>query len=176
MRRGEALALTWSDIDFKKRLLTVNKNLVFKENNSEIKQSPKTDAGNRIVPIPDKLIIVLEEFRQNCSAMQLFTMTSGDIMSRSSYAKFWAKIKKKIDNSVVLVTAKDHINTPPKNITCHILRHSYATSLYYAGVDIKTAQKLLGHSSISVTMDIYTHLDVNNDDVNRKLTNYLNTL
>ena len=45
------------------------------------------------------------------------------------------------------------------DITPHMFRHTYATSLYYAGIDIKTAQTLLGHSSIQMTMDVYTHLD-----------------
>lgn len=55
-------------------------------------------------------------------------------------------------------------NAPPirlvaKDITPHMFRHTYATNLYYAGIDIKTAQNLLGHASIQMTMDIYTHLD-----------------
>ena len=45
------------------------------------------------------------------------------------------------------------------DITPHMFRHTYATSLYYSGVDIKTAQYLLGHSSIQMTLDVYTHLD-----------------
>ena len=40
-----------------------------------------------------------------------------------------------------------------------MFRHTYATNLYYAGIDIKTAQYLLGHASVQMTMDIYTHLD-----------------
>ena len=40
-----------------------------------------------------------------------------------------------------------------------MFRHTYATNLYYAGIDVKTAQRLLGHSSIQITLDIYTHLD-----------------
>jgi integrase len=41
----------------------------------------------------------------------------------------------------------------------HMLRHTYATNLYYAGVDLRTAQYLLGHSSIQMTAQVYTHLD-----------------
>ena len=56
----------------------------------------------------------------------------------------------------------------------HQFRHTYATILYKAGVDIKTAQSYLGHSSIDVTMDIYTHLDQKHKALNAdKLNQYL---
>ncbi|MBT3319156.1 MAG: tyrosine-type recombinase/integrase, partial [Clostridia bacterium] len=51
------------------------------------------------------------------------------------------------------------------------LRHDYATSLYKANVDIKTAQKLLGHSDIKMTLQIYTHLEQDNKDITSKLNN-----
>ena len=54
VRRGEALALTMQDIDLVNKRLKVNKNLVMKQTESEIKDSPKTAAGNRQIPIPDK--------------------------------------------------------------------------------------------------------------------------
>lgn len=44
------------------------------------------------------------------------------------------------------------------NLTPHIFRHNYATMLYYSGVNLKEAQRLLGHSSIKITLEIYTHL------------------
>ena len=46
-----------------------------------------------------------------------------------------------------------------QGLTAHIFRHNYASLLYKQGIDVKTAQKLLGHSTIAVTMDIYTHLE-----------------
>jgi site-specific recombinase XerD len=48
------------------------------------------------------------------------------------------------------------------DVTPHIFRHTYATRLFHNGVDIKTAQYLLGHSSIQVTLGIYTHLEKEN--------------
>ncbi|MBQ2671186.1 MAG: tyrosine-type recombinase/integrase [Clostridia bacterium] len=55
----------------------------------------------------------------------------------------------------------------------HIFRHTYTTNLYYAGVDIKTAQYLLGHSDIKMTLEIYTHLDNKRvDESTKKLNEY----
>lgn len=48
--------------------------------------------------------------------------------------------------------------------TPHIFRHTYATNLYYAGIDVKKCQYLLGHSSIEMTLKIYTHLDSKRSD------------
>lgn len=59
----------------------------------------------------------------------------------------------------------------------HILPHDYATGLYHAGVDIITAQYLLGHKKITMTLEIYTHLqnktDIFNEDVSEKMNHYL---
>ena len=60
------------------------------------------------------------------------------------------------------------------HITPHMLRHTYATTLYHAGVDLRTAQRLLGHSSIQMTADIYTHLEAEDGlKVAGRLNDYL---
>ena len=56
----------------------------------------------------------------------------------------------------------------------HSIRHTYATMLYESGVDIKSAQKLLGHANFQTTMDVYTHLsDRHLKEASEKLENYL---
>ena len=169
VRRGEALALTVQDIDLVNKKLKVNKNLVMKQAESEIKDSPKTAAGNRQIPIPDKLLKILKEYMRENTNLYLFTMQNGEPMSKSSFRRFWENILDKLniaaggDKCSRPDLAKDKDAKPLKviasDITPHIFRHTYATNLYYAGIDVKTAQTLLGHSSIQMTMDIYTHLD-----------------
>ena len=156
IRRGEALSLTVSDIDFNNRKISVNKNLIFKGNDPEIKLSPKTDAGIRTLPIVDNLFDVLTEYLTD-KTEYLFTMKNGKIMSKSSFRKFWDRIIDKTKNFAD--STKKSIGD---DVTPHIFRHTYATNLYHAGIDIKTAQYLLGHSSIQVTLDIYTHLENEN--------------
>ncbi len=167
LRRGEALALMVSDIDFVNKKITVNKNLVFKSNQSEIKLSPKSNAGNRELPIPDKLIHSLKELIQANKNIYLFTKEDGGLITRSAFRRLWDSITDKFNiaagGNKFKRTDIEHNTVPLRliadDITPHLFRHTYATSLYNAGIDIKTAQYLLGHSSIQLTMDIYTHLD-----------------
>ena len=83
----------------------------------------------------------------------------GGDMTRSAFTRLW--------NSHVAALV-------PFSLHPHMLRHTYATTLYRAGVDLRTAQKLMGHSSIQVTADIYTHLEQEDSlHVADKLNEYL---
>lgn len=162
VRRGEALALTVKDVDFKNRRLIINKNLVIKDGESHIKNSPKTSAGNRSIPLPTKLLSELQEYIAHTRNIYLFTMKNGEPMSKSSFRRFWYNILDKMNVAAggdEFSRSDTAIRLIAKDVTPHIFRHTYATNLYYAGIDVKTAQRLLGHSSIQVTLEIYTHLD-----------------
>lgn len=177
LRRGETLALTVFDFDFKRKRVRVNKNLVFKGNKGVIKDSPKTDAGNRYVPIPERLCGILRDYFKTLNGIYLFTMESGEMTTRSSYTKMWNKIRNSINKYIdekneKASTPMERIQKPDIPITAHILRHTYATYLYYAGVDIKTAQKWLGHKSVTTTLKIYTHLEDESENAERKLNDY----
>lgn len=101
--------------------------------------------------------------------------------SQTSFRHFWDDIMKKfVDKPFCDENLKSFNSVELKNfnidkdITPHTFRHTYGTMLHYAGADIKTAQYLLGHSSIQVTMDIYTHLE--NESINSsvdKISRYL---
>ena len=76
--------------------------------------------------------------------------------------KFWQRILNKLNAAADKNAGAEAGHSDIKRIeglTAHIFRHNYASLLYRQGVDVKTAQKLLGHSTIAVTMDIYTHLE-----------------
>jgi len=159
MRKSEALAITKDDIDIAKMQITVNKTLVFKVNQSEIKHQPKTKAGARIIPILEPLKYVLVEHMGAINGELLFPASDGGTISDTSYRCMWNRFCKAIDT---------------REITAHTFRHNFATMLYNAGVDVKAAQSILGHSSIAVTMDIYTHLgDKNRDEAASKLNDFL---
>ena len=177
VRRGEALALTVKDIDFKNRRLIINKNLVIKDGESHLKNSPKTNAGNRSIPLPAKLLSELQEYIAHAKNRYLFTMKSGEPMTKSSFRRFWYNILDKMNVAAggdEFSRSDTAIRLIAKDVTPHIFRHTYATNLYYAGIDVKTAQRLLGHSSIQVTLEIYTHLDaeVSISNTEDKLNSY----
>jgi integrase len=161
MRRGEALAITKNDIDFVGKTVSVNKALIFYNNKSELKPSPKSDAGIRTIPLLAPLEIILLEYVDTIDSDFLFTSKDGSLTSLISFRRMWGKFEAAYGS---------------KEITPHIFRHNYATMLYNAGVDIKSAQAILGHSSVKMTMDVYTHLsNQNKSDAAIKLTNFLTT-
>lgn len=165
LRRGEALAL--SPGDFSGGKVHINKNLVLKDScNSELKNSPKSQAGNRSIPVPKIVSDTLNEYLKTLESSIVFPQlkNSEKYMSKSSFTKFWTGIIKK--TKTVFPIGED--------VTPHILRHTYATMLFEADVDVKTAQYLLGHSSIQMTMDIYTHLSEKKvDSAEEKINNFL---
>ena len=98
-------------------------------------------------------------------------MKNGGYTTASSYAKFWLSIQKKIAASAENLGLSIDVST----ITAHILRHTFATDLFYSGIDVKAAQRLLGHSRVSTTLDIYTHCRATNDEIISMLDRLDNT-
>lgn len=169
LRRGEALAITKADI--KKDMISVNKDLVFKKGIPDIKNRPKTDAGFRKIPVTIELKPVLDEYLKTVKGIYLFEPeTHPGLMTETAYRSMWSSIRTKCNKAA---GGKHDVIAFSKDITPHILRHSFATMLYYAGVDIKQAQYLLGHASVEVTLNIYTHLKNEESVPADKINSYL---
>lgn len=160
LRRGEALALTKDDFDFSKKTIRVNKSLFIDSNNCYIKE-PKTKASNRFVPLPSFIIGAFEAYVASLSGDIVFPMKNNNYKTLSSFRRFWEGILKKVSSAANELYLQGNLEYEGvgSDITPHRFRHTYATNLYYAGVDIKTAQYLLGHSTIQMTLEIYAHLD-----------------
>lgn len=152
LRKGEALALKYSDLDFDKKTIHVNKTVEWVGNVPNIKNHPKTDAGIRDIPLLDCLINVIEH--KNSDEL-IFPNSSGELIRNGNFTRLWDKYRQETGLS----------------ITPHQLRHAYATILYDANIDIKTAQYILGHANIQTTMDIYTHLSQSRQDTAAEMLN-----
>ena len=154
LRRGEALALQYKDIDRKDGLIRVSKSVWFEGNQPSIK-TPKTQAGNRTVVLVDKLAELIPDGKPNHF---LFSDDGGKTpMHNESARQLWLRYAKRIGL---------------EGVTPHYLRHNYATMLYKRGIDVKTAQFLLGHADIQTTMNIYTHVSAEMlSDAKEKLKN-----
>lgn len=158
IRREEILALNASDLDWAKHTLTVRKTIVFDENNPIVNDLAKTPTSLRSIPIPTEF---REELRTYATGKDiLFPMQRrGGYMSYSSYVKFWRSIK----NALIPLAPS------AKTLTAHIFRHNYATMLYYSNISVKKAAQLMGHSNPQMIMQIYAHLDEEQERTVEKL-------
>lgn len=168
LRRNEALALNVEDVDFAKGMINVSKTLIASKNVANcLQEYTKTSSGIRKVPIPKPLTPILKDYTAGKSGILFTTNKGGYIPSGGAFQYRWNKILAKLQAVS---------NTPlAADITPHIFRHTYASDLYKAGVDIKQAQYVLGHSDIRTTLGVYTHFGYADIEIN-KLENYYNAV
>ncbi len=155
LRKSEALALQWTDVDFTNRQIKITKSLDTTNGANPKYKSPKTEAGNRIVPIVDILYEPLRTAHKARKNNLVFPCPSsnrggdgGGLITVRAYDGLW----KRYCQSVGLFE-----NGKP-SVTAHQLRHGTATLMFENDVDSKTAQAVLGHSREAVTREIYTEL------------------
>ncbi len=155
LRKSEALALTWSDIVFAKKEILITKSLDYTCGASPKLKPPKTEAGNRVVPILDVLYEPLMQSKKESKSIYLFPASDssrgrkgGGLMTLRGYEGAWLRYCQ----SVGLMDGEKPA------LTAHNLRHGTATLMFELGVDELTAQRILGHSRIEITREIYTDL------------------
>lgn len=164
LRRNEALALNVEDVDLAKGMINVSKTLIASKNVANcLQEYTKTSSGIRKVPIPKPLTPVLKDYTAGKSGILFTTNKGGYIPSGGAFQYRWNKILTKLQAASNKPLAND--------ITPHIFRHTYASDLYKAGVDIKQAQYVLGHSDIRTTLGVYTHFGYADVEID-KLENY----
>ena len=159
LRRGELIALTWNDINLRNKSISINKAAVYINNDAEVKK-PKSNSGIRTIPIPDSILDAVKTERSKASTSMVCPATDGRMMTRTAFQKAW---KSYINYLNIQAGGRAASRSRPKltvisHITPHMFRHTYATILYNAGVDVKSAQRFMGHADINVTLKIYTHL------------------
>jgi len=156
LRKSEALALTWADLDMKTQEIAVTKSLDYTVGANPQIKPPKTEAGNRIVPIIDILLPYLQEQRRSSTSPYVFPALpsnrggkGGGLMTLRGYEGAWVRY----------CEAVGFIGPDGKpTIGAHNLRHGTATLMFELDVDVYTTQRLLGHSRVEVTQEIYTEL------------------
>lgn len=155
-RFGEALALRGEDIDRKGMKIRVSKSIYY-DNGPKVGK-PKTEAGVRDIPLLDCLAAKLPKLKKN---QYLFSHLE-DRSEPYSQKRIWTQWKKYCERLQITCTP-------------HQLRHGYATLLFEAGLTAKDAQPLLGHASIEMTNDIYTHITQRRADLNTaKINDFIN--
>lgn len=147
IRRGEALGLQWGDFDFRDQMVHIQRDIVYVRGKTTISDL-KTDAADRYVIVPSVLRDMLLP-HAGSDGEWLFCSRAGEPICQSSYKRMWLRL---------MASAKLLDAEGKPLITAHWLRHTYATKLFYAGVDAVIAMWMLGHESYETTIDIYTHL------------------
>lgn len=157
LRSGEMLGLTVDRVDFLRRSITVDRQLITTTGSPPMHAPPKTAAGVRTIPVPDELLVELSEhiarFPVTDEVGFLFRSSSGDPIRRNRWGATWARAV--ADAGLA------------KGTRFHALRHTYASALIAAGLSVKVIQARLGHATAQETLDTYGHLWPDDEDRTR---------
>lgn len=149
LRQGEAQALTWKDVNFEKKELSINKTLTTKIKGEKWTiSSPKTKNSMRVLPIPQKLLADLKELKKQASEYTDFDISWFVFGNSVCFAETTIQLNKNKYCKLAEV----------KQIRIHDFRHSCASLLINKGASIALVSKYLGHTNISVTLNTYTHM------------------
>ena len=162
LRRGELLALRWEDIDFENHVITVRQAVAYPGNQPTVK-APKTEAGKRQVALLSVLEDVLAKIPKQSQKGYVFGNEKP--LTATQFRKQWISWCRSVglaEGKTTTFKGKNghtysHTEWHPL-VTPHQFRHEYASMLEDAGIGEFEAKNQLGHSSIMVTKDIYTHL------------------
>ena len=175
LRTGEMIALTWDNVDWDKRTLSIEKTMEFRYKRQQfwVAGPPKTMTSYRTIPLTNRAYEILREIYATKDTRK----QSAALNTVLEYAdKRKDKKQKKQFNMSDLIFINFRTGMPNKNSSydthlyklcdeagikrfcMHCLRHTYATRCIEAGMQPKTLQKLLGHSSLKTTMDRYVHV------------------
>lgn len=157
-RRGELLALRWSDIDLLQAEMHINRNVLQLSDRTLVYKAPKTAKGRRMISLSPSTALLLrrhkDEREAECASMGItpepdslvFCHIDGSSLLPDSVSQAWSRLVKK---------------TCLKHIRLHDARHTHATILLKQNTHPKVVQERLGHANISTTLDLYSHVTPN---------------
>ena len=163
MRVGEILGLKWEDIDFASGYINVQRSLDYRKDlKTFVENPPKSKAGERSIPLTDEAISILTTVREeskNLPRVAPFT----HLIFRNSVGR--PSHRGNLNRTLRNITAEAGM----KSCSMHSLRHTFATRCIESGMRPKTLQKILGHSTIDLTMNLYVHVtdDTLKDEMKR---------
>jgi integrase len=159
MRIGETLALTWDDVDFNNNVLSVNRTSVMLLNKKTKKyeigyHQPKTVKSIRKIPLLPDAVELLQDVRTKQMLLKKYC---------EDYNKENLVFCNDEGNPIWATDMRQRISRITKNlglegVHIHTLRHTFATRCLEKGIDLKIVQEILGHSSINMTANLYTHV------------------
>lgn len=170
LRPGELCALTWEDINLENMEITVSKTLLYQKLDGDTQKTfhieqPKTKTSSRKIPINRQCEMALKKQKLQKDVVMskspkkplegfenlLFTTKYGTPINAVIYSE---AIKRIVDEINLCKDSLDEMET----FSGHCFRHSFATRCFEAGIQPKTVQNYLGHATLQMTMDLYTHV------------------
>ncbi len=162
LRTGELIGLKWGDIDFENRTMKIQRTMEYRYKVGEWRIGPpKSKAGYRTIPLTDEAIRILENQREKNKRLKIIPIEWKDTV-------FLCRKGTPVKNSTYdtgLFKYCDRVGIP--RFAMHVLRHTFATRCIEGGMKPKTLQKILGHSNIGITMNLYVH--VTEDEKHREI-------
>ena len=144
LRAGELLALKWTDVNITQCKMRIHATIVNPQytNQAEYQDSAKSKSSHRTIPLTPKAIAILKRLQESRTTEWVFEKYK----ERLSYQQLTYQTKKLCEMAKVKYHGE------------HVFRHTFATNCYYKGIDVKILSRLMGHSSVQVTYNIYINL------------------
>ena len=160
MRVSEMCGLTKHQLDFERRRIWVDHQLVRKLDCTYYVEKTKTDSGCRYIPMTDNVVTALKNIianRQKPTKEWLIDGYSGFLLlDKNGNPKVAMHLEHHMQWALKKFR-KLHPDVKLPKITPHVMRHTFCTNMANAGMDLKSLQYLMGHSDAGVTMNVYTH-------------------
>ena len=169
LRISEFCGLTFSDIEFKQMRIKVDHQLQRTSEMQYVIQEPKTESGIRYIPMSEEVAACFRRIIDNRTAPKVEPMVDGhagflflDKNDRPMVALHWEKYLEHIVEKYNKI-----YRIPMPKVTPHVCRHTFCSNMAKSGMNPKTLQYIMGHSDISVTLNVYTHVQF--DDAQAEL-------
>ena len=167
LRAGELSGLTWKDVDFENKALYVRRGMqkitTYDDEFNKVKRERKvtdvkTENSYRVVPMLDKVVRILQEYKKKVQAEQEELAELGEGFKEDDFI-FKTKCNHPITSEYLRKTCQGICKSNNfRKVGIHELRHTFATRSIEAGIDLRVLQEILGHASYSTTADIYVHI------------------
>lgn len=167
LRAGELSGLTWKDVDFENKALYVRRCMqkitTYDDDFNKVKRERKvtdvkTENSYRVVPMLDKVVRILQEYKKKVQAEQEELAELGEGFKEDDFI-FKTKYNHPITSEYLRKTCQGICKSNNfRKVGIHELRHTFATRSIEAGIDLRVLQEILGHASYSTTADIYVHI------------------
>ena len=159
MRISEFCGLTMSDLDFENRKIRVDHQLIYGAGGKRYVEKTKTECGRRFIPMSDDVCMALYNILAHRRRPKQEVIIDGyggfillDQRNKPKVAmhieQVMARIERKYNEENII---------PMPHVSPHVLRHTFCTNMANAGMDVKSLQYLMGHSDVTVTMNVYAH-------------------